>query len=470
MPIFYNFLVIYVIKFSFEKKLYIIHAKMCDNKKIKKKFFHSLKRGTGEAYLLARENPTIDFSKYIIKGALNNYAYDGQCEGSRADYILDLISLSNKKDKIRKAVLKGLATEQEDTWSLTHLFDLAKLYAQQGDKVARQAIYDRFLANPVPHSDWVGYSEILELDGFKGLLFIAEKFGKHIDKNPNYGEDNSIIRHFQDENPNINVLEELEKASKTNKFIKIYLDCIQRTEANYKNAVREKQIFTDIIDEVLNSKPFISFKRRRELNELELIKIAEHLLSEKNKIYVEKLLWVFKYHKFPLDSEFILKLAKQKTISKNRIKEYAIDALRFLQSNDIRRFALKKITTSKRPELFVDILVANYQTGDNKLLAATAEKVKSKHIIEHLASSYVDIFRANKTSECKEPLEILYSKMNCGIHRNDIIEVLIENNVLSKKLNQEIEFDSYLETRQLHQTFFKNDTSLREIEEVEGNV
>jgi hypothetical protein len=36
--------------------------------------------------------------------------------------------------------------------------------------------------------------------------------------------------------------------------------------------------------------------------------------------------------------------------------------------------------------------------------------------------------------------------------------------------NREIAFDSYSEIRKLHQTFFKNGISLREIEKIEGNV
>jgi hypothetical protein len=35
------------------------------------------------------------------------------------------------------------------------------------------------------------------------------------------------------------------------------------------------------------------------------------------------------------------------------------------------------------------------------------------HIIENLARNYVDILKANKTKECKEPLEALYNKTNC---------------------------------------------------------
>lgn len=90
--------------------------------------------------MIAKAHPQIDFSNEIIKGALNIYAYDGQCEGNRAEYIFDIISISKQKDRIRKAVLKGLATEQKESWNLTHLFALVKLYAQQNDTEAKGCV------------------------------------------------------------------------------------------------------------------------------------------------------------------------------------------------------------------------------------------------------------------------------------------------------------------------------------------
>jgi hypothetical protein len=411
---------------------------MNDTVDIKRKYFDSLKRGTGETYLIAKDNPNIDFSNYIVKGALRNYSYDGQSENSRAQYIFDLISLSEKKEKIRKAVLKGLETEQNDTWSLTHLFDLVKLYAKHGDNEARQAIKDRFLNHPIEHSDWVGYEAILELDGLQGLFFIAEKFGRRINKNPNDWQDNHIINHFQANNQKIKVKSKLENEAKRNKFIKTYLDNIRKTEENWKRRKRKPNpTFEDIIDEVLKSKPFL------------LRKIAERLVVEKNKANQEKLLDIFTSHKFPLDSKFILDLARQKRTSKNRISEYAVDALKFLKSESVRTFAITRMLKVKEPQPFIDILTSNYKKGDFKLLRDIAKKAKNEHVIERLAGSYVDIFKANKTKECKEPLEVLYSKMNCGIHRNGLIEVLIQNNVLSDRLKKEIRYDSYLGTREL---------------------
>ena len=322
---------------------------MTDNKSIKMTFRSSIRRGTGEAHLILKSNPTIDFSNEIIKASLTNFAYDGQSENSRALYLFELIALSNQQDKIRNAILKGLAKEQNDSWTLTQLFDLAKIFAQLGDTEAREAIYDRFLNHPIDHSEWIGFEEILELGGLEGLKYIADKFGKMLKKNPDDWQDNMIIRHFQDNNPKINAQEELEKASKENRFIKIYIDKVNETEENAKNYKREVVHYKDIIEEVLLSKPYIRLWKR-ELTDTEISKVANQLLTEKNKSNQEKLLYVFTYFKFPFESEFILQLAKQKPNSKGRIVEFAIDALQYLKSENIRQFALEKLQTAKRPE------------------------------------------------------------------------------------------------------------------------
>jgi len=422
---------------------------MTETTNIKQLFLNSLKRGTGEAYLIMKNYPKIDFSKQIIKGVLNIYAYDGQSEGNRANFIFDIITISNQKDKIRKTVLNALAKEHCNTWNLTHLFALAKFYVQQNDEEARQAIYNRFLHKPIEGSDWVGYSEILELDGLKGLFFIAEKFGKYIVQNPDDSQDDYIIRHFQEKNKDLKIYNELEKIAKSNRYVNVYLDNIKRSEARWKINKTEPIKYIDLIDEILNSRHFISFRGKRKITKKELNLVAKRLVNETDNYNIEKLLKIFSFYKFPFESDLILNFAKQKPTGKNRIVEYAMNALQHLKSKNIRAFALDKIINSKKPIEYLEILVANYQHGDFKILIDIAKKIIDKHKIEQLAGIFTDIYKANKTKECKEPLEILYNKMNCAIHRNVIIEILIENKVLSDKIKMEIKHDSYLETRNL---------------------
>lgn len=74
--------------------------------------------------------------------------YDGQCEGSRALYIHDLMLLSRNYGLLCEAALVHLLHDKEYNWNLTQLFDLALILAQSGDNAARSAIYKRFSADP----------------------------------------------------------------------------------------------------------------------------------------------------------------------------------------------------------------------------------------------------------------------------------------------------------------------------------
>ena len=85
--------------------------------------------------------------------------------------------------------------------------------------------------------------------------------------------------------------------------------------------------------------------------------------------------------------------------------------------------------------------IGNYKKGDWKLLKSLAEKYTDDDVIHSLGADYIDIYEANPTKECKEPLEVIYDKMNCGIHRKKLIRILIKNDVLSDKIRNEIQFD-----------------------------
>ena len=423
---------------------------MTDKRIIKQRFKSSIKRGTGEAYLIMQRNQDIDFSSDIIKASLKNFAYDGQSEGSRALYLSELIALSKHQDKIRNAILTGLATERQDTWTLDQLFDLATIFAKQGHKDARKAIYKRFYKNTISGSEWCGYTSIIDLDGFEGLKYISSTIGKSLENNPDPWQDDMIIRHFQEENPKIKAIKELEKASKENKYIKLYLDTIQRAEANREPYQLPVFNLDTVRDRIKNSDfIYIPPAFTKSISQKEIRIIANELLSEKDKLRIGKYLSIFSRIKFPLDYKLLMKYAKTKVNKNNRIVEWSIEALKFFADNDIRQFALDKIKHNNSPSTYTNLLINNYKKGDSALLKSIADKSKSEDIIHGLASSYIAIYKSNNTKECKEPLEAIYNKLTCGIHRTQLVKILIDNDVLSKKLKEEISHDSSEGTRKL---------------------
>jgi len=422
-----------------------------DKMTIRQRFKSAIKRGTGETHLIMMANPKMDFSSDITKAALINYAYDSQSEGSRSNYVFELIGLSNQKEKIKKKILDKLQIENEDIWALDQLFNIAALFAKQGDKEAKKAIYKRFYKKRIEGSECVGQDAILEIDGLDGLKYIAETKGKIIAKDSEEWEDSFIVDFFQEDNPEIKVYEELEKAAIDNKYIRLYLDTIKKDK--FKRAERKKPVYNyQTVNERIEKNVNVPLPPlyAKGLSDSDVEKLAHDFVKSKTRAKQEKYLRVFDRVKYPFDYKDLLTQAKKPYSSKDRLVEYAVNSLRYFTNQEIRDFALEKLNGNvSRPYIYTNLLISNYKDGDSELLTKIVNKARNEHKIHALVYSYIDIFQANKTVDCEKPLMSLYDKLTCGPHREDIVRIMIENKVLPEKIREEIKYDSLDSTREL---------------------
>lgn len=425
---------------------------MNDTTNIKRQFFDSLKRGTGEAYILLKENRNIDFSDLIIKGAIKNYSYDNQSEGSRADYIYRLIKNSKQKDKIIKSVLTKLVSEKNDYYGLDQMCDLAVKFYKAGHLEAKTALYNRFEKNSLEDYEFCGQDQLMEIDGINGILKVAEIVGKTLFENPDDYEESWRIDYFQKRHKSIDIYAELKKASNKSEYIKAYYDSIIKNKWTLPRRRKIKRFTYELIKESIENKRygFLSSKRNNELTENEVEKLANEFLAEKDNIKKERYLRFFSSRKFPFDYKPIFLIASGKNPKKTRMVEYAVESLKHFSAKEIRQLALEKLNTEKNPCDYLDLLVSNYQKGDYKLLTEIASRSDDYEFIHSIVFGFIDIYEANATKECKEPLETIYNKMNCGLHRKDIVKILLDNKVLSDKIFAELEFDSDDSIRKLY--------------------
>ena len=195
---------------------------------LKERFLSSIKRGTGEAYLILKNHSFIDFSSLIIKGATINFAYDQQCKGSRATYIFELIKIAPQKEKIIHTLLAKLRTKKKDFYGLSQMCDLAVMFSKKGYTQAKEALLKRFEKNIIEGYDFCGEDQLIEVYGLAGLLKVAEFIGKRIVEQEDW-EDSWRVDNFQKTNKEIAVYSELEKAGGVinllrptiNRFLKI---------------------------------------------------------------------------------------------------------------------------------------------------------------------------------------------------------------------------------------------------------
>ncbi|MPM31395.1 hypothetical protein SDC9_77950 [bioreactor metagenome] len=419
---------------------------------LKRKFLNSLKRGTGEAYIILRDNPAVDFSDLIIKGAITNYSYDNQSEGSRANYIYRLIQKSKQKQKIVTAVLNQLQLGIADYYGLEQMCDLAVKFHKAGFKEAKTAIYKCFITNASDRTGICAQRQLVSVDGFNGVLQIAETIGRMLCENPKDYEDSWVIDCFQKKNKSIDVYVELKKASASNKYIKAFYNSIRENKWKLPRYRKVEKITYEFVKEKIENKGYgyLSSPRNIELTEIEVQKLASEFLSEKNNQKKEKYLRFFSSRKFPFDYKPLFQIAKGKNPKKTRIVEFAVGSLKYFTAKEIRQLALEKLSSVKNPYRYLNLLVDNYKKGDYKLLTEIANRSNNYGFIHSIAQGFIDVYEANPTKECREPLETIYNKMNCGLHRIDILRILQNNNVLSDKIWAELQFDSYDEVRKFY--------------------
>lgn len=398
-----------------------------------------------------KENPNIDFSNFIFNASIRNCAYDPQCEGDRSIYLYDLISISQQKEAIIDELLKILLNKRSDDWGLAQLFDLARLFAEGGNLKAREILLKRFEKNSKPSYQFAGQQSVIALEGISGLIKVAEIRGKILMQDKEDWEDSWVVDDFQSENKRLKVYDILAKEAKSNVYIKAYLDSVKnhkwslpkrQKRKKYSYKVLNEKIKTDLLRVVLE-------KVKIDLSQRDIKRLADDFLRENNRKKLEYYLKIFEHIKYPYHYYHILDIAKRKDSKEDRCKYFALEALKHFEGEDLRRYAVQKINKLKNPSLYLPLLVRNYKEGDYKMLTSIVERNNNYDAIHSIVYGLIDIYNNNPTIECKKPLEAIYYKLNCGIHREDVIRILKNDGVLSDEIEEELQYDSYSEVRKL---------------------
>jgi hypothetical protein len=137
--------------------------------------------GLGRAIVYARENDVRPLRDAILDACLHCYSADPQSEGTRADYMFELVNFLPDRQFYRDEVLKGLPGSGDD-WHAAQRFRFATCMAFEGDDRAKHMLYDCF--EPGPRMGEAIAINFLQMDGLKGFVFAAAKIGALIIRSP----------------------------------------------------------------------------------------------------------------------------------------------------------------------------------------------------------------------------------------------------------------------------------------------
>jgi hypothetical protein len=346
------------------------------------------------------------------------------------------------------AVIRSLS-EDEDNWNTPQRFELARLLAQAGNSLAREAMYTAFRTKELSASDIA--AQFIELDGIQGLLFVLRQIGEQLATNANQWEDYSLLFAAGEICGRDVVDAAVLEASNADENIKAYLKAAEENRRLGQQAERPdpKTLTYGQIHSLIESKRAGGVLRewaaQASSSDLELA--AHDLIQEKDFEKLRSYLMLFRKRSFPLDIDHLLQLLE---LPDGPIPFHTLTVLANLEHERVRSLAFKLIETKSRRGWAIDLLIKNFQESDYSNVEAWCDAEQDSGTINAFDRSLRDFFAAHPNPEAEMRLLLnLYEKEPCAHCRSYIVERLLGMNALTDVLKRECRHDSYADTRAL---------------------
>jgi hypothetical protein len=419
-------------------------------------FRRAVTNGLGRAVLWLREHPWQPHVDAIEHVCLHNTAYDPQCEGSRAEYVYEIIALTKYSDHFAEVAANGLLRIKE-YWDADHLFRLNRLLAQAGHSIARKAMYEKFEQNDVAEH-FVGAYELVELDRLDGLLFVMERIARWMETHPEYWEDDELLRRAQEEiGPE--VIAAVSDAAQGNPKIRTYLDAVEkckreRADGQPRRPDYRKFMYAEMREKILEMRGDVPRLWPpgwgKGASEEAIHQAAADLLNEQDDQLLLAYLRMFHHRAFPLDPGTLVQLA---TSDNNDVARASRLALRHVQNSQVRDLALCLIRGSKADGGdAVELLEKNWVTGDHLLIESALDSRTNEDDFHWTAHAAVRVFQANPQAPALACLLKIYENCRCSLCREGAVKIMVDRRIIPPAILEECKYDSLEGTREIAST------------------
>ena len=418
-------------------------------------FEQELEKGTGVPYLLLKKGciqPSAQIEEILYANIIENKAYDPQCEGSRTEYLYALLELYPHREKIDERVIAYFNTMDDRDWGELQVFGFVRKLAESG-RFNKTELYKKFeqYAEEDMYRGMIGLSDLLLLDKYEAVVYLARYFGTHITEDNKEEFIDSTFYDIYAEDIGYTKEELTEKLrNEHDAAIDRYLAIAHiKRKARRK---KQKQYTADTAIALLKRKP--SPKR------LERISLWRWVRRRASEADIQKLSNIF------LEAELPLKKKLIRLFDERQIKipaQVLFDIFEATDNQSFRHDIIKAIVPFNDPAVY-DFLKDRYDDNTRNAFIKVCLKYyaeNKKAVLFNLLELCTifdiheiqdDVLKSEKLAEDSvfgDILRILYRNMKCSLCRNRIVEKMIERNCMDNNLYEEIQYDVDPDTRAL---------------------
>ena len=452
-----------------------------------KRFTRDFRRGIGSAIIELKDNhKKSEYRAVVMRSCLKDLAYDTQVEGTKGYYLYTAIKTFDNYEGFLYRIAEKFS--EKSYWRLSEqLYETLCCFSNDGHTLADGAIEKKYLdlKRRLPLMRDYGHNNcereqleklmIRKMDGgFEAFKQCVNDMGEMIIKRGNddclwydwfltsaeerFGKE--IYVYIEDsENEKVVTFNQSLRKSESDEGVGHNLKLM--TANDFAQSYRFKQSNIEeervTIEQLINHAnklaaaddpyPFrissISRKFAKQANKEELKALARRTLEESSAFIKTALLVAFSVIDFPLDIELLLPYMHSED---EWLRKAAAKALSRIKDERIRALVLQLFHDGKI-ENALTLLESNFTNEDEALIRKYI--LCSRRVTYDMTTSICNIYQKNNSNTCGDILLHFYKNVECTHCRSNMVKMMINNGVITKKILEECQYDSYEATREL---------------------
>jgi hypothetical protein len=406
-------------------------------------FQEAMRSGLGRAIMYVHDNNVQSFRDMILDACLHCYSVEPQSEGTRAGYMLELVSTLPDRQFYLDEVLRHLSADGDD-WHAVQRFHFAAYMSFDGDEHARQVMYENF--NPGPKMGEAIAIDFVRMDGLNGLCFVANKIGALLISRGDEVDEgwlwSQAVELCGEEEAKIALLE----AGASNPQIEAYRVRALANRAATSSTAGESESIAALSYEQLKPKihDLPAYKLRswgKQASAEEIQRAADGLLTARAPEEQIRHLRMFSGRQFPLQPTRLLELLLS---PREDLALAAAIALGQVEHPALREAAFRLIRDqSVGRRAAITILDRNFKPGDHEIALRWFENEPDRDVRHSMEIALRKFCEGHPEPESEVCILLsLYGRGPCSFCRECVVKRLINLDSLPELMRAECAYDA----------------------------
>jgi hypothetical protein len=402
----------------------------------------ALRKGLGRTMPWAMQRRLED--KPLLEACLQDQRFDTQCEDSRGGWLWQIIRAAAATQRFRVPILHALHALSDER-SATQLCELARCYAEAGDAVFRDRLYEIVEQRPFADSPWLGEEEILVLDGEPAFLFAARIRGRQLASREWEWDDERLVTRailrLGDDHVR-NLLETCPDGA-ARIFLESWRRAMQRAaNANQAQSHRErmKAISVEEVIRAAEGETKCYWLRGWGIHadERQLQAVVQQLWATKEPQVLANFARVFAARALPVFDARLIELCGH---ANGEVRRWALNALAKNVHPLVREFALTELQRRAPDGAVVSLFINNLRRGDEQIILEALGLPDDASERHWILMNVIKILEKNREADCSQLGLVTYDLTPCANCRCDAARLLLSQRVAPEWLVAECRYD-----------------------------